>query len=68
MKKNHEILFANTLDQAAGLSVEAKAVNESNAQTYEKPQRFSLGTAVDLVQSSGYGAYEDRYTRYKWNR
>jgi hypothetical protein len=38
------------------------------AASYERPQRFELGSAVDLVQSYSWGAYEDRYTGYKWNR
>jgi hypothetical protein len=39
-----------------------------NRTAYRVPAIFVVGNAVDLLQSYSYGAYEDRYTGYKWNR
>jgi hypothetical protein len=35
---------------------------------YRAPKLIAVGNAVDLLQSYMYGAYEDSYTGYKWNR
>jgi hypothetical protein len=40
----------------------------NNQTSYQEPQMIACGRSVDLLQSYSWGAYDDSYTGYFWDR
>ncbi len=61
-------LITDSVEASHSQATERHDTQGQSPTAYRVPAIFVVGNAVDLLQSYSWGAYEDRYTGYKWNR